>query len=280
MKKALFFQYGVLCSLAFLFPAVVMGCEDSDKKKQDLIAKTGGSGAPSSSTVIQVPSALLSAIAASASAQKQTKPPKECPPGNEITIDNKEVEGEVRAKAKKPEGPLTPADLEKVTSIRINQGKTPLEEIDPCVFPKFTALKFLYLPKGSYRDLTPIANLTRLEGLFIPDSEVEDLKPLEKLLKLDQLGLTRTHVRDITVLGNLTSLTELTLDDTQVSDIAVLAKLTKLEKLSLKNTLVKDVSPLKDMKKLKQLNVAGTSISNLDTLEPLKRANNLKILTN
>jgi len=272
MKERRFFSL-VLAGLAGVF--LLVGCEDQDKKKQDLIAKAGGSAAPTPSNTIPIP-----ATAASSAPPAQAKPPKECPPGNEVTIENKEVEGEVRAKAKKPEGPLTTKDLEKVTSVRINSGKTPLTEIDPCVFPKFIALRFLYLPKGSYRDLTPIANLTKLEGLFVPDSEVEDLKPLEKLLLLDQLGLAHTHVRDVTSLGGLVNLTELTLDDTQVSDIAPLAKLVKLEKLSLKNTLVKDVSPLKDLKKLKMLSVQGASIQNLDTLEPLKRANNLKIITN
>jgi hypothetical protein len=259
----------VLVGLPFL-----LACEDQDKKKAELIAKAGGSA-----TAVAAPSTVPTIAPAASSAPVAAKPPKECAPGPDVTVDDPEVDAEIRAKAKKPTGPLTAKDLASVTSIRINQRKTPLPEIDPCVFPKMVALKFLYLPKGTYSDLTPVANLTKLEGLFAPDNEIQDLKPLEKLLLLDQLVLTHTQVRDITTLGNLVNLTELTLDDTQVSDISVLAKCTKLEKLSLKNTLVKDVSPLKELKKLKTLNVQGTALTNLDTLDPLK-ARGLKIQIN
>ncbi len=257
----------------FLFGAL-LGCEDQGKKKAELIAKAGGS----SVATVAAPSAVPTVAPVASSAPAAAKPPKECAPGPDVTVDDPDIDAEIRAKAKKPTGPLTSKDLAMVTSIRIHQRKTPLEELDPCVFPKMVALKFLYLPRGTYRDLGPIANLTKLEGLFAPDNEIEDLKPLEKLLLLDQLGLTHTHVRDITPLGGLVNITELTLDDTQVSDISVLAKLTKLEKLSLKNTLVTDVSPLKGLTKLKTLDVRGTALTNLDSLESLK-ARGLKITT-
>lgn len=258
-----------------LLLVVLFACEDQDKKKAELVAKAGGSASATA-----LPSALATlAPAASSALPVVAKPPRECPTGTTVTVDDPELEAEIRTKAKKPKDPLTTKDLAAVTSLRINARKTPLEEIDPCLFPKFVALKFLYLPKGTYRDLTPISTLTKLEGLFFPDSEVEDLKPLEKLLLLDQLGLAHTHVRDIGPIGNLVNLTELTLDDTSVSDLTPLAKCTKLEKLSIKNTLVKDVSPLKDLKKLKTLSVQGTALTNLDVLEPLKQRG-LKIQTN
>ena len=250
---------------------VVLGC-DEDKRKADLLAKT----APSASVAQPILSAAPSAAPA-----PSTKPPRECPTGDEVTITDPEIESEVRAKAKKPAPtPLTAKDLATVTSIRINARKgAPLEELDPCVFPKLTSLRFLYLPNGSYRDLSPISNLTRLEGLFFPDSEVEDLKPLAKLTLLDQIGMPKSHVRDIGTLANLVNLTELTLDDTQVSDLGPLASCTKLMNLSIKNTLVKDLSPLKALKSLKKLNLAGTAVDNLDVLAPL-RAGGLKILQN
>jgi internalin A len=257
-----------------LLSVLVAGCDDKDKRAE-LIAKTGGSA-----SAVPVASALpVVAAGAASSAAPATKPPKVCPSGNEITIDDPDIEMEVRRKAKKPEGPLSVADLAGVTSIRINARPKPLEEIDPCIFPKMTALRFLYLPKGTYSDLSPIAGLTKLEGLFFPDSAVEDLTPLSRLVMLDQLGLAHTPVRDIGPIGNLVNLTELTLDDTHVTDLSPLAKCTKLEKLSIKNTPVTDVSPLKDLRKLKSLVVAGTALTNLDVLEPLK-ARGLKIITN
>jgi len=260
-----------------LLPLLVLGCEDQDKKKAELIART----APSAEAKAATSAVPTIAPAASSAAPAAAQPKKECGSGPEVTIDDADLEAEIRLKLKKPKetspGPLTTKDLANVTSLNVTK-KASLEELDPCLFPKLVGLRFLYLPKGSYRDLTPIANLTKLEALRASISEVEDLKPLEKLVLLDQLDLGRTHVRDISALANLVNLTELALDDTQVSDIAPLAKLTKLEQLSLKNTLVQDVSPLKDLKKLKTLNISGTALTNLDVLEPLK-ARGLKIQT-
>lgn len=262
--------------LVGLVPLLVLACEDQEKKKAELIARTGASAeakAASSAVPTIAPAASSAAVAA--------KPAKECPAGTEVTVDDPDLEAEIRLKLKKPKetspGPLTTKDLANVTSLNVTK-KASLDELDPCLFPKLVGLRFLYLPKGSYRDLSPIANLTKLEALRASISEVEDLRPLEKLVMLDQLDLGRTHVRDISALGNLVNLTELALDDTQVSDLAPLAKLTKLEQLSIKNTLVQDVSPLKDLKKLKMLNVQGTALTNLDVLEPLK-ARGLKIQT-
>ncbi len=170
--------------------------------------------------------------------------------------------------AKKPGEPLKMSDLANLKSLDLTKKKE-LDELDGCIFPKMTGLKFLYLGPGKLRDLKPIANLTRLEALRASINEVEDLKPLEKLTQLDVLDLGRTHVRDITSLAGLVNLTELQLDNTQVSDLKPLEKLKKLKILSIKNTTVTDVSPLKGMTDLKTLNVEGCAISNLDTIQPL-----------
>jgi internalin A len=256
--------------------ASIAGCDDQDKKKAELVTKTGASA-----SAVVVASAVPKAAPAASSAPVAAKPPKDCGTGPDVTIDDPDIEAEIRLKLKKPKetspGPLTSKDLAALTSLNVTKKAT-LEELDPCLFPKLVGLKFLYLPKGSYRDLKPIANLTKLEALRASISEVEDIKPLEKLVMLDQLDLGRSHVRDISTIANLVNLTELALDDTQVTDLTPLAKCTKLMTLSIKNTLVKDVSPLKDLKKLKTLNVQGTALENVDVLEPLK-ARGLKIQT-
>lgn len=247
---------------------------DEDKPKAE-----PAPSAASSAAEAPAPSAALEVAAAPAAV---VKPPKECGTGPEVLIDDPDFEAEVRLKLRKPKdkhpGPLTAKDLAAVTSLNLTK-KASLDELDPCLFPKLTGLKFLYLPKGTYRDLTPIQNLTKLEALRASISEVEDLSPLEKLVNLDQLDLGRTHVRDISSLGKLVNLTELALDDTHVSDLSPLATVTKLEVLSIKNTRVTDVRPLQGMKKLRTLNVAGTAVNNLNALEPL-RARGLRLQTN
>ena len=264
--------------LVAIAPLIVVACEDQEKKKAELIAKTAPSAEPKAATT-EVPTTAPAA----SSAALAVKPKKECGEGPEVTVDDPDLAAAIRVKLDKKTdagagpGTFTTKELASITSLNVT-NKASLDELDPCVFPKLVNLRFLYLPKGSYRDLSPIANLTKLEALRASISEVEDLRPLEKLVMLDQLDLGRTHVRDISVLANLVNLTELALDDTQVSDISPLAKLTKLEQLSIKNTLVQDVSPLRDLKKLRLLNVSGTALTNLDVLEPL-RARGLRIQT-
>lgn len=259
------------------FAVLSLACDDADKKKAELIAKTGGDASAAT-----VDASGVNVVPAPATAEtKAAKPPKECPTGNEVAIEDPDLEAELRVKLDKPKdknpGNLTTADLAKVRSVNLAK-KSNLDELDPCVFPKMTNLKHLYLGPGKYRDLKPIAGLTQLESLRASISEVEDLKPLEKLVMLDRLDLGRTHVRDLGPIANLVNLTELSLDDVPATDLTPLSKLKKLEKLSIQNTAVTDVSPLKDLTKLKILDVKGTAISNLDTIQPLT-AKGLKIVT-
>src|SRR5688500_4975587 len=161
------------CLLLLSFSTAVCACEGDDKKKE-LLAKTQttDAGAAMPSGVAIVPPTAAS------SAAPPPKPPKECGSGPEIAIDDPDLEAELRLKAQKPKdknpGALTAADLAKVTSVNLAAKKS-IDEIDPCVFPKLVNVKGIYLPPGKYRDLGPIANLTKLESLRLSISEVEDV---------------------------------------------------------------------------------------------------------
>lgn len=267
-----------LVALALLsLVSVTVGCDDQDKKKADLLAKTSGDAATTAASAVG--STVAPALAASSAAPVAAKPPKECPAGSEIVLDDADLEAELRLKLSKPKekGAITAADLASVKSINLTKKKE-LNELDPCLFPKMTGLKHLYLGPGKLNDLKPIAALTQLESLRASINEVSDLKPLEKLTLLDRVDLGRTQVQDLAPLANLVNLTELELDDTPIADLAPLAKLKKLEMLSIKNTRVTDVSPLKDLPKLKQLRVQGTAVSNLDTLSA-QTARGMKVVT-
>ncbi len=251
--------------LAGLAGILVLTACDEDKKKAEILAKTAPAEASAPAPAASAPASAAPAEAASA------EPPKKdplCPTGPELTLTDKDLEAELRLKLNKPKDPLKMSDLANVRSLNLTK-KQSLDELDPCVIPKLTSLKHLYLGPGKLRDLKPIANLVGLESLRASINEVEDLKPLEKLVLLDRLDLGRTHVRDIAPLANLVNLTELQLDDTQVSDLAPLAKAKKLEKVSIKHTNVTDVSPLKGNDKMKFLYVEGCAIGNLDTIQPL-----------
>lgn len=268
MRRAL----PVLVAVSGLF---LFACEDKKTQEQELLNKVGiEAGAPAASvTGVNV----IPPVASSAASTTAKAPPKDCGTGDP-SIDDPDLDAELRLKLNKPQGTITSADLATVKSVNLTK-KQSLSALDPCVFPKLTNLKFLYLPKGDYYDLTPIANLVHIEGLRIAHSQVADLKQLAKLTVLDQLDLGVTPVRDLTPLGdNNVNITELSLDDTQVTDLGPLAKLTKLEKLSIKNTTVQDVSPLAKLTHLKRLDVAGCALNNVDTLSPL-RAHGMLLIT-
>lgn len=267
---------GLACTMLTL-SALALSTVGCDEKEKERVTETSATASASAAGI-----ASVAPVAADAGAPEVTKaeaPKKEviCPTGPELTITDPDLEAELRLKLSKPKGALKVADLANVRSLNLTR-KQSLDELDPCIVPKLTNLKHLYLGPGKLDDLRPIANLTQLESLRASINEVQDLKPLEKLTMLDRLDLGRTHVRDIAVLANLVNLTELQLDDTQVSDISPLAKAKKLEKVSIKNTLVTDVSPLKDAQKLKFLYVQGTALNNVDTLAPLT-ARGLKVVT-
>lgn len=271
---ALFSRSSLAVVVLSALAPLVAGCDEKDKAETPPASSSPAVGAASVASV-----APVAVDAGAPEIAKADAPKKElvCPTGPELAITDPDLEAELRLKLGKPKGALKVADLANVRSLNLTR-KQSLDELDPCVIPKLTNLKHLYLGPGKLDDLRPIANLTQLESLRASINEVQDLKPLEKLTMLDRLDLGRTHVRDIGALANLVNLTELQLDDTQVTDLSPLAKAKKLEKVSIKNTLVTDVSPLKDAQKLKFLYVQGTALNNVDTLAPLK-ARGLKIVT-
>jgi internalin A len=223
------------------------------------------SGAPSAS-VAAIPTTPPSAMPLPAPVKKKVW---KCgsTPGVVDFAGDEALEKEVRLKLNKPKGLISPGDLARVKSINlIKYG--PVNELNPCVMPKFTDLHDLFIGKGDIDDLSPIANLTTMLSLRATDNKVKDLKPLAKLVHLDRLDLSHTAVSDISGLAALTDLTELSLDDTEVTDIKALAKLTKLQKVTLANTAVKDVSPLRFAKDLKLLDVSGTPVTDYSMLQP------------
>lgn len=239
--------------------------------------KTEGKPAVTASAALTAEPAPTAAPTASATA-KPKKAARVCPEGPNLKTDDTVLEAQLRIKlGKKPGEVIRMAELANVKSLNLTEEKS-IDELDPCVFPKLVSLKFLYLGKGDYDDLTPIAGLTQLETLRASISKVADLKPIEKMVKLDQLDLGRTQVRDISVLANFKNLTELQLDETQISDLTPLAECKKLKKVSIKGTTVGDVSPLRGATDLKFLYIGGSGVKDTSALSGLV-SRGLKITT-
>lgn len=278
MKRSLTSFAVVASSLAL----VLAGC-DEEAKKSEMLAKTQGDAA--SGAVAAASAAPKASASASAAPETKAAPKaaKECASGADLVIDDPDLEAELRKKlgklpkaGEKP-APLRAAELGTISSVNLT-AKASLDELDPCVFPKLSNLKHLYLGKGKLQDLKPIAGFTQLESLRVAYTEVSDLTPLEKLVKLDRVDLGHTHVRDLTPMAGLVNITELELDGDEITDLAPLAKMKKLEKLSIKKTNVTDVSPLRELTKLKFLYIEGSGVTSYDALGPLV-ARGLKIVT-
>jgi hypothetical protein len=178
------------------------------------------------------------------------------------------LEKEVRRKAEKEEGPITPADLAQIRSLNLMADH--IHQIDPCIIPMFASLKDLFLGPGEYEDLVPLQKLP-LEEVVLASSPVKDLHPIEGLKRLDRLDLSHTLVDDdsLKAVGGLVNLTELNLDEDLITDLTPLAGLQKLERLSIKSTQVRNLQPIAGLEKLKFLYIADTPIADISPIQGL-----------
>jgi internalin A len=242
--------------------------------------------APSASaTASAAPAPPPPVPAPSATATWKKKLASDCP-AHATTIDfgdDAVLEHEVRRKAGKDKGPITPADLAQIKSINLSsaQGKDQIHQLDPCIYPLFTSLKDLFLGPGEYDDLTPIQKLTTLMSLRAASAPLKDLRPIEGLKRMDRLDLSHTLVDDdhLKAIGSLVNLTELMLDEVPISDISPVANLKKLERLSIKKTQVKNLTPVAGLHTLKFLYIAETPITDITPVQPLI-ANGMKLIQN
>lgn len=257
----------LICGVLLL--VMGLGCEDPPKP-----APAPAPAPPPGPAPTEAPAAAAAApekVVEKATAEKvEEKKPVVCPKPPKVQFTDPVLEAEVRRKAGKPEGELTPADLKKVRSVDLTRGGKPVDSLDPCVFPLLTNLHQLYLGGGELSDLSPIGGLTQLEGLRASMNKVAVITPLAGMLQMDRLDLGRTQVRDLTPIKRMTKLTELMLDDTPVDDLSPIAGLSNLERLSIKRTRVANLAVLKGLHKLKFLYVGGSPAA--DNVAGLQRS--------
>ena len=119
------------------------------------------------------------------------------------------IEAAIRKKLKKPEGELTKADYEKVTTLKLTDKQlTYVKGLE-----KFTQLDHLFLGKNQLTDVKGLEKLTQLKTLNLVGNQLTDVKGLEKLTKLKILHLNRNQLTDVKGLEKLTQLKELSLRD-------------------------------------------------------------------
>ena len=130
------------------------------------------------------------------------------------------VEGAVRKELQKPEGKLTEADLEEVTTLGFIRTK---------------------ITDAGLKEVAKLQNLTNL-NLYGTKITGAGLKELTKLQNLEWLYLTNTEITDagLKELAKLQKLRHLSLNNTQITDAGLkdVAKLQKLKQLNFRNTKV------------------------------------------
>ena len=131
-------------------------------------------------------------------ASKRTPEPESAPPADEKLIADPFVEKAVRKSLEKPEGELTVADLEKVTSLRLPFRQ--ITDVGLKEVAKLQNLQELYLPSQiTDEGLKEVAKLQNLTGLnLMACKQITDagLKEVAKLQKLERLSLLGTKITD------------------------------------------------------------------------------------
>lgn len=223
-----------------------------------------------SAAAASTPSASAAATrdAGTSAAGHAQKPDIQCENGPTAVFHMPGLEADVRKKLQKTKGePISVKELATIKSINVTNDK--VDYLDPCIFPKLTGMKDLFLGEGELDDLSLLASHGQLVSLRASINKVKDISPLSNLTKLDRLDLGRTLIRDVEALSTLVNLTELQLDGTDIETVKPLANLKKLERLSIKNTRVGDVSPLAGITTLKSLSTGGSPVNDFHSLGAL-----------
>ncbi len=162
------------------------------------------------------------------------------PPGTAVTFPDPNLRSTIRQEINKPEGPITIADLESLTTLSAqDRNITDLTGLELC-----KNLESLYLQQNNITDISSLAGLIKLEELRLGNNSISDISPLSELVNLRILYLLMNHIKDISPLSGLTNMEELLLGSNNISDISPLSELVNLRMLYLLNNYFRDISPL------------------------------------
>ena len=208
-----------------------------------------------------------------------------------VNIPDPVLERNLRLALDKPEGPITKANLESLTSFLYDEvdSDDPRFNIASIEGLQYAVnLESLDLRNNGVKDFSPLAPLTKLTELVISGSTdidalsglvnledlelgmVGDLSPLSNLTKLKYLHVSTSNpsAENLSALQNLTNLEGLNLQGEGFSDLSVLSNLTKLKTLNLFGTL-SDLSFTQSLTALEDLDLYLNGVTNFDSLGDL-----------
>lgn len=142
------------------------------------------------------------------------------------------LEAKVREAMGKPEGGITVAEAEAVTSLNL----------------AFAEWQKYISEKAPISSLAGLESFTSLESLDLSGNTITNITPLSALTHLKALILTGCTAEDYTPLANLTNLSVLMLDHSTIADPTPLLALTSLKCLYLKGSQIGNYLPLADIR--------------------------------
>lgn len=200
-------------------------------------------------------------------------------PEGGVTIADPFLEAVIRDMIDRPEGVLTPADLQGIRRLEVEGSSfekvTRLEGIE-----HLTNLEVLHLRGNEIQDLFPLSDLDRLETLGLQGNRVQDLSPIARIPGLRHLLLDGNPLQDLTGTGELPHLRWLTARNTEVSGLDVLEGHSSLIYLDVGQTEVTDLSSLSGLSALRGLMLDGSQVTSLSPLSGLPELRTLEITGN
>ena len=191
-----------------------------------------------------------------------------------ILAEGSELEKVVLRALGRSEGPVTLAEADALTSLRVH------DMVDVSPLAALTNLESLGLYDNEIVDVKPLSALTNLKQLTLSSNEIVDVSPLSALTNLNELDLSFNGIVDVSPLSALTSMKQLDLGFNEIVDVSPLSVLTNLQWLRLYYNEIVDVSPLSALTTLRRLELLNNQIVDVSPLSVLTNLKRLALGSN
>jgi len=170
-----------------------------------------------------------------------------------VIFEDPSLEKMMREQIDKPEGDITPVDMEMVYSININCDETPVYELDGLEYA-LNLNDFTYR-NGTLKSLDPIGKLKNMGYINISYSKVEAVMQPFETPTLSRISFIETSISDFDFLKNVTTFTNVTISRCGISSIAFMKDWLALETLNISYNKISNIEPIMQLKFLKELTV-------------------------
>jgi internalin A len=195
-----------------------------------------------------------------------------------VVFTDAALEAKVREAMGKPEGDITVAEAEAVTTLDLQMDGSDYslpritDVSDLKQFPNLTGLTLNWAlfdsDGGEDFDLSPLADLTKLECLYVCCANISDISALSGMTNMKDLWIWGNHnITDISALAGMTQMESLWIKDNQITDISALANMKNLVYLYMEDNQVTDLSPLAGLTKLTNILLSGNPATDYSPLK-------------